>query len=421
MVAEKRRDVAQRTHCGSTMTAGPHHRIQAETVQMGYNRGAEGKDVFNSGLRIGRIFGIPIYLHVSWFLIFALITVSIAGYYAQTYANWSEWQRWVLGIITSFLFFGSLLFHELAHSVVALHYRIPVVSITLFVFGGLARIGREPSQAKQEFNIAVAGPLSSYLLAGIFYGFEQLTPGVEMAGALFGWLAFINFALATFNLVPGFPLDGGRILRAIVWGWTKDYTRATRFASRGGQLFAYLLILLGIVVTLQGAWGSGLWLVFIGWFLLSAAQEGYAQVAIRNTLRGLRVGDVMSSELPTVARSISLEEYVQELLRTGRRCHLVVGDGQLLGLMTVHALNRIPREDWSRTSVQAVMLPREKIHWTAPEEPVLGILERMQSEDVNQMPVVDGSRVVGLVSRDTILRVLQTRLELGKMGELAEH
>lgn len=377
--------------------------------------------MFSSGLKIGRIFGIPIYLHASWFLIFALITLSIAGYYAQTYASWSEWQRWGLGVITSFLFFGSLLFHELAHSVVALHYRIPVISITLFVFGGLARIGREPSNAKQEFNIAVAGPLSSYLLAGIFYALQQLAPGVETASALFGWLAFINFTLATFNLVPGFPLDGGRILRAIVWGLTQDYSKATRFASRGGQVFAYVLILMGIVVTLQGTWGSGLWLVFIGWFLLSAAQESYAQVAIRNTLRGLRVADVMSTELPIVPRNISLEEYVQELLRTGRRCHLVVGDGQLLGLMTVHSLNQVPREDWPRTAVQAAMLPRERILWAGPNEPVLGILERMQSEDVNQMPVVDGNRVVGLVSRDTILRVLQTRLELGKLGELTEH
>ncbi|MCL6566195.1 MAG: site-2 protease family protein [Acidobacteriia bacterium] len=377
--------------------------------------------MFSSGLKIGRIFGIPIYLHASWFLIFALITISIAEYYAQLNAAWTPWQRWVLGIITSILFFGSLLFHELAHSVVALRYQIPVISITLFVFGGLARIGREPHNAKQEFAIAIAGPISSYMLAGMFHGLERVAQGTEMAAALLNWLALINFVLATFNLVPGFPLDGGRILRAAVWGWTQDYTKATRIASRGGQLFAYLLILLGIVGTLQGNLGSGLWLVFIGWFLLSAAQESFAQVAMRNSLRGVRVGDVMSTELPMVARDLSLEGYVQELLRTGRRCHLVVGDGELLGLMTVHALNRVPREDWARTSVQAVMLPPERIHWAAPEEPVLGLLERMQNEDVNQMPVISGGRVVGLISRDTILRVLQTRLELSRLGELAEH
>ena len=179
-------------------------------------------------------------------------------------------------------------------------------------------------------------------------------------------------------------------------------------------MFAYGFIAIGIWFAVGGNWSSGLWLAFIGWFLLMAAQESYAQVAMRNSLRGLRAGDIMTQELPIVPRDATLEEYVQDLLRSGRRCHLVVGDGQLAGLMTVHALNRVPREEWSRTSVQAAMIPRERIHWTRPDEPVLTILERMQSEDINQMPVVMDSRVVGLISRDTILRVLQTRLELDK-------
>lgn len=374
--------------------------------------------LFSSGLKIGRILGIPIYLHSSWFIIFILITLSISSYYSQEHPSWPQWERWALGVVTALLFFGSLLFHELAHSVVALRYRIPVISITLFVFGGIARIGREASNAKQEFNIAVAGPLSSFFLAGAFHGLGLMFQGSEVVVALSGWLAIINFMLATFNLIPGFPLDGGRIFRAIVWAVTKDYTRATRYASRGGQLFAYAFILIGVWQALSGNWAGGLWLAFIGWFLLTAAQESYAQVAMRNSLRGLRAGDIMTEELPTVPRDATLEEYVHDLLRTGRRCHLVVGDGQLVGMMTVHALNRVPREEWPRTSVQAAMIPRERIHWTRPDEPVLSILERMQSEDINQMPVVLDSRVVGLISRDTILKVLQTRLEL---GELAEH
>lgn len=370
---------------------------------------------FASGLRIGSVLGIPIYLHASWFIIFALITFSLVHYAGQQQPELSALLRLVLGVSTSLLFFGSILFHELAHSVVALHYRIPVISITLFVFGGLARIGREPTRAIQEFNIAVAGPISSFLLAGLFYVLYVLAAGMGTVAALCGWLALINFVLATFNLIPGFPLDGGRILRAAVWAWTGSYVRATRFASRSGQFFAYLLILGGILVGFQVNLISGLWLAFIGWFLLTAAQESYAQVALRDSLRGLRAADVMTQELPVVPRELTLEEYVQELLRTGRRCHLVTGDGQLVGLMTVHALNRVPREDWARTSVQAAMLPRDRIYMTAPEEPVLAILERMQTEDVNQMPVVAGDRVVGLISRDTILRVLQTRLELGKL------
>ncbi len=375
--------------------------------------------VRGSGIKLGRILGIPIYLHPSWFIIFALITFSLATQFASQHPHWSRAQHWSVGILTSLLFFGSVVFHELAHSVVALRYLIPVVSITLFVFGGVARIGREPASARQEFNIALAGPLSSYLLAVGFWLLTRVFPSSEMLGALAGWLAQINLGLATFNLVPGFPLDGGRILRALVWGVTGDYARATRFASRGGQLLAYVLIVAGIWQSLTGGFVGGLWLAFIGWFLLTAAQESYTQVAIRGALEGLRAADIMSQDLPSVSRSISLEDYVHELLRTGRRCHLVVDDGQLLGMMTVHALNRVPREDWAATSVQAAMLPREQIRWAAPEEPVLGLLERMQSEDINQMPVLAGGppwRVVGIITRDSILRVIRTRTEVGVLA-----
>lgn len=372
--------------------------------------------VRGSGMKIGRILGIPIYLHPSWFIIFALITFSLATQFASQHPHWTQSQHWILGILTSLLFFCSVVFHELAHSVIAQHYRIPVVSITLFVFGGVARIGKEPGSAKQEFNIAVAGPVSSYLLAAGFWLLTRVFPSREMLGALAGWLAQINLALATFNLVPGFPLDGGRILRAIVWGITGDYTRATRFASRGGQLLAYVLILTGIWQSLTASFVGGLWLAFIGWFLLTAAQESYAQVAIRGALRGLRADDIMSRELPTIGRDISLEEYGHEVLRTGRRCHLVVTDGELMGLMSVHVLNRVPHENWASTSVQAAMIPREQIHWTAPEEPVLSLLERMQNEDINQMPVVTAGQVVGLVSRESILRVVQTHAEVGLTG-----
>jgi Zn-dependent protease/predicted transcriptional regulator len=372
-----------------------------------------------SGIRIGRILGIPIYLHPSWFIIFALITVSLATQFANQHPRWSQAQHWSLGVLTSLLFFCSVLFHELSHSVVALHYRIPVVSITLFVFGGVARIGREPSRAQQEFNIAVAGPVSSYMLAAGFWLLGRAFPSSEMLTALAGWLAQINAWLATFNLAPGFPLDGGRILRALVWGRTGDYTRATRAASRGGQLLAYVMIVAGIWQSLTSNFVGGLWLAFIGWFLLTAAQESYAQVAIRGALEGLRAADIMSRELPAVGRATSLEDYVHEMLRTGRRCHLVMEDGELQGLMTVHALNRVPREDWAVTSVQAAMVPRAQIRLAAPEEPVLALLERMQSEDINQMPVVADSgspgagRVVGIVTRDSILRVIRTRTEMG--------
>jgi Zn-dependent protease/predicted transcriptional regulator len=369
------------------------------------------------GIKVFRVLGIPIYLHPSWFIIFALITLSLSTQFANQHPQWTPAQHWSLGVLTSVLFFMSVLLHELSHSVIALYYKIPVVSITLFVFGGLARIGREPSSAKKEFNIAVAGPISSFLISLFFYTLTRVFPESLMMGSLAGWLFKVNFALAAFNLVPGFPLDGGRILRALVWGATGDFTRATRFASRSGQFFAYAMILGGVVISLRGGgFFSGLWLAFIGWFLLTAAQSSYAQVAIHDALIGLHATDVMQTDLPIIAGDISLEEYGHEVLRTGRRCHLVVRDGKLHGLMSVHTLNRIPREEWVASSVQSAMIPGNQIHWAKPEEPAIVLLERMQSEDINQLPVVSEDKVNGMVTRESLLRVIRNRAELGQMN-----
>jgi Zn-dependent protease/predicted transcriptional regulator len=377
------------------------------------NRGA--------GLRIGKILGIPIYLHSTWVFIFAAITYIIASQFKQEHPLWTDTQHWAVGVLTSLLFFASVLFHELSHSVVAQHYKIRVVSITLFLFGGLARIEREPSKAIQEFNIAIAGPLASGLLAGGFFVLTLLFPFSQAVGALATWLCRTNAALAVFNLLPGFPLDGGRIFRAIVWGVTKNFEKATRVAGASGKLIAYAMILLGAWGAFHGFVQDGLWTAFIGWFILNAAQESVAQVAIRETLLGLRAADVMSKEVPTAPGHITLEEYSSEVLRTGRRCHLVVNDDRLVGMMNVHTLNSVPRGEWAHNSVQAAMIPRDKILWTSPDEPLLKLLERLLSADVNQMPVVSGSsdgapQIVGIVTRDSILRVMQTRSELGPLA-----
>ncbi len=373
------------------------------------------------GLKIGRILGIPIYVHPSWVIIFALITFSLAIQFAQLHPQWSTAQHWTLGILTSVLFFGSVVFHELSHSVIAQHYKIRVVSITLFIFGGVARIGRDPSKAIQEFNIAIAGPLASGFLAGAFFGLTVVFPDSQMVGALAKWLWQTNAGLALFNLLPGFPLDGGRIFRAIVWGFTKDFSKATRIAAGSGKLVAYTMILFGAGIAFKGYFTQGIWIAFIGWFLLNAAQESVAQVAIRESLAGLSAADVMSHEVPTVDGNLSLEEYSAEVLRTGRRCHLVLSNGRLVGMMNVHMLNAVPREEWVHNSVQAAMIPRDKILWAAPEEPLMRLLERLLSADINQMPVVSGSgdgavQIVGMITRDSILRVIQTRSELGSLA-----
>jgi Zn-dependent protease/predicted transcriptional regulator len=366
------------------------------------------------GIQIGRIYGIPIFLHSTWFFIFGLIAFSFVSEYEALHLNIPTSRLWGLGLMTSVLFFGSLVFHEMAHSVVAKHYKIPVVSITLFVFGGIARISRDPSRAIEEFNIAVAGPVSSFLLAGGFWMVYRAAGSNAVLQVLAGSLSWINLRLALFNLLPGFPLDGGRIFRAIVWGVTKDFSRATRIASRSGQVVACGLIAYGVVSAVNGYKGSGdmiqgMWFVFIGWFLLNTARQSRAQADARGALEGLRVADIMSAELPTIGREISLEDYAREILRTGRRAHLVVAHEQLVGLMTAEALHSVPQTDWDVTSVQAVMLPKEKLHWAAPEEPALSLLDRMRTIGMQQMPVIAGGSVVGIVTRDSILRVLQTR------------
>jgi Zn-dependent protease/predicted transcriptional regulator len=377
-----------------------------------------------SSLRIGRILGIPIYIHASWVIIFVLITMSLGAQFTQQHPQWTSVQHWSVGVLTSLLFFGSILFHELSHSVVARIYKIRVDSITLFVFGGVARIANDPTKAIQEFNIAIAGPISSLFLGGVFYALTLFFPYGTMTGALAVWLAGINATLAVFNLLPGFPLDGGRIFRAIVWGITKDFTRATKAAGASGKLVAYGMIIFGAGYAISTRHWEALWYAFIGWFLLNAAQDSVAQVAIRETLSGLHAADVMSQEVPIVPREISLEDYSQEVVRTGRRCHLVVTNERLVGMMNIHALNSVPRDEWAHMSVQAVMIPRDKILWAKPEEPLLGLLERLLAADINQMPVVssgendesNGAHIIGMITRDSILRVMRTRAEVGPLA-----
>jgi Zn-dependent protease/predicted transcriptional regulator len=381
------------------------------------------------GFRVARILGIPIYIDFSWILVFGLIAFFISGNFGAQHPNWTVTETWTVGILTTVLFFASVVFHELAHSVVAQGYKIKVLSITLFIFGGLARISREPSKAIQEFNIAAAGPLASGFLAVLFFSLTLFFPGNPMVGALATLLWRSNLMLALFNLLPGFPLDGGRIFRSMVWGATKDFLRATQLAGASGKMIAFAMIVIGIgsIVSdsLAGLLASvgvgrlgGAWFALIGWYLLNAAQASVAQVTIRGALSGLSATDVMSQEVPTIPANMNLEEYSNEVLRTGRRMHIVTMDDRLVGLMNVAALNKVSRDEWNMNSVQAVMVPRDKIIWASPEEPLQRLLERLLAADVNQMPVVshgeDGAaHIVGIVTRDAILRVIQTRSELG--------
>jgi Zn-dependent protease len=374
--------------------------------------------MIGQSFRLMTIRGIEVGIHYSWFIIFFLITLSLTSRFASQHPHWTLAEHYAVGIATSLLFFASILLHELAHSFVALAKRIPVRSITLFVFGGVAQIGREPDRPMTEFQIAVAGPLASGALAAGFGAFAVLAGDeFERLAALAGWLSWINFILAVFNLVPGFPLDGGRIFRAVLWHVTGSFHKATRIAAGTGQTIGYVFIFFGIWTIFAVNWFSGLWMAFIGWFLLSAAQASVFQVSVRSALGGLTAGDIMAGDCPTIGGRESVADLVdQQILRTGRRCFMVVDGDQLQGLVTLHHVKTVPREQWAATPVEAVMLPAARLKAVGPGTRLLDVLAVLEQQDVNQVPVMEDGRLLGIITRDHLLRVLSAKMELDAPG-----
>jgi Zn-dependent protease len=379
---------------------------------------ATGKTM-QAQIKLGRIFGIEIGLHYSWLIIALLVVLSLVGQFYATNPKWGAPVIWATAIITGLLFFTAILLHELSHAAVAKGRGLPVRSITLFALGGLALIEKESNDAKTEFWVGVVGPLASVLIGLVCLGLA-LALGWTPAGephtplmAMLMWLGVINIGLALFNLIPGFPLDGGRVLRAVIWWATGDAARATRIAARVGQFVAFAFIVFGIMRFFGGAGFGGLWLTFIGWFLLEAARASYAQVAINESLRGARVGDVMTRDYPVVEGQTNLQAFVDgQLLRTGHRCFIVEENGRAVGLVTPHEIKEVERERWPSVTVQEVMRPLDKLRTVKPSTAVAEVLELMGREDVNQLPVLQDDHLTGIISRSHILRLLQTRAEL---------
>lgn len=374
--------------------------------------------MIGQSVKLTKIRGIDVGVHYSWFIIFVLITFSLTARFTSEHPQWTTVEHYAVGIATSLLFFVSILLHELAHSFVALAKGIPVRSITLFVFGGVAQIGREPDRPMTEFQIAIAGPMASALLAVGFGAVEYLAGDqFERLSALASWLSSINLILAVFNLVPGFPLDGGRIFRAVLWHMTGSLTKATRIAAGTGQGIGYALIFFGIWIGFTGNWFSGLWLAFIGWFLMNAAQESVVQVSVRSTLSGLVAEDVMSRDCPIVPARMALAELVREhILRTGQRCFIVVDGSRLEGLVTLHQIKAVPQERWAQVSVGEAMTPVSQLRIVAPDQPLIEVLRLLEGQDINQAPVVAGDRLLGMITRDRLLRVLASKMELDVPG-----
>jgi Zn-dependent protease len=367
---------------------------------------------------LGRIFGIQFRIHYSWFIIFVLITVSLSWqYFPYTYPEWSAPTYWLTGIATSLLFFASVVAHELAHSLVARANDIPVKSITLFLFGGVAHMTREASRHGAEFRMALAGPVASLVIGGLFFVLHLLVQSVnEPVAALTFWLARINVVLALFNLIPGFPLDGGRVFRSLLWRFSGNYQRATRIAFEVGRGVGYLFVAGGVILMFlyRESWFNGLWLAFIGIFLTYMATASYRQTQWQAALMGVKVADVMKTTCPVISPYVTISRVVQDYIFVGgHQCFMVTDGGELKGILTLRNIKSVDQKTWDTTAVGDVMTPAEQLRVVRMDEEVLSVLEQMEEYGISQMPVGSEGRVIGLVTRDDVLRLLYTRSKLG--------
>lgn len=367
-------------------------------------------------LHIGKIFGISIDINYSWLILLVLLTFSLAvGWFQLMYRDWPSVVYWIVALIAALLLFVSVLVHELAHSFVAKARGVPVSSITLFVFGGVSNIEQEPPNAKTEFLITVVGPLTSFVIAAVSWLLAlAVRPFNVYLDAILFYLAVANLLLGIFNLIPGFPLDGGRVLRSIIWGVTGSLQTATTWATRVGQAVAYLFIIWGIFQLFTGNFLGGIWIAFIGWFLLSAAQAANSQVQLQYLLKGVTVADVMNRSPQTVPGDITVEQFVEDYaLSRGIRTALVTEDGQLQGLVTLADLSRVPRDTWGQELVERAMVPLDRVHAVAPGQSLNDVLPILAKYDLNQVPVVQDGHVVGVLSRDRIMQYIEIRREVG--------
>jgi Zn-dependent protease len=365
--------------------------------------------------RIGRIFGIDFYVDSSWFVILILFTWILAtSYFPSQLPNWPPLRLWIFGLLTSVIVFASVLAHELAHSLVAIKHGVTVKSITLFILGGVAQISSEPREPLQEFVMAVVGPLTSFILSAFFFLGSLVGLFVSPAlVAIMSYLALINLVLGLFNLLPGFPMDGGRVLRALVWKATGDLKKATKIASVSGQVFAFVLMGLGIFQVLMGGL-SGLWLVFVGWFLHSAAVRSYQQVRVETRLKGVSAGELMNENFKTIPSDLTVAQLVDDyIFKRKERVFVVTDEGQLQGIVCLEDVKATPRSEWPRTTAGNIMTPRVELKSVTPETSGEDVLKSLAEKDVHQVPVMIGDRVAGLIRRSDVLRYIKLRDDLG--------
>jgi Zn-dependent protease/CBS domain-containing protein len=384
-----------------------------------------------SGFRAARLFGIDIFIDWSWLLIFLLVTWNLAAsIFPAVHPSWSPALNLILALAASLLFFGSVLAHELAHSIVATWRGLPVRSITLFIFGGVSNIEREPASPGTEFLVAIVGPLTSLVLGAVLLmlgavlagnlhppggNVTQLLAGLGPVATLLLWLGPVNIVLGVFNLVPGFPLDGGRVLRSILWAISHNLGLATRWATWVGQAMAWLLIVAGIAMAFGYQlpfFGSGivggLWLAFIGWFMNNAASQSYQHVVVEDMLRGVPVARLMRANTPSVASNFPVSRLVDDyLMRDEDSAFPVVEGDRLVGLVSLEDVQKVPRQAWDTTLVSQIMTPASQLDLVSPREEVSAALSKLAQRDTSQLPVLEGGHLVGMLRQRDVMRWLQ--------------
>jgi Zn-dependent protease/predicted transcriptional regulator len=387
-----------------------------------------------SGFRIGRVFGIDIRVDWSWLFIFALVTWNLSNLFSQSHSGWSSSLIWGLALLAALLFFASVLGHELAHSLIAKAQGVPVRNITLFMFGGVSNIQRDPESAGGEFWMALVGPLTSLVLGSILLligssavgqisrmtNATQIVAQLSPLTTLVLWLGSINLTLGIFNLIPGFPLDGGRVLRSILWAISGNLHRATRWASAVGQLIAWAMILsgIGMIFGLQipffgTGFVSGVWLAFIGWFLNSASAQSYRQLVVHDILEQASVDRVMRTDPPTVPANSSVGALVHDhVMGTDDYGFPVLDGGRLAGVVTLDDVRKIARDQWDTVTVREIMTPSDRLVTVSPEEDAAEALDKLAQNDVRQLPVVRGGELIGLLRRRDVIKWLQLHSEM---------
>lgn len=372
------------------------------------------------GIRLFKVFGIEISLDFSWFIIFFLVTWSLAkGYFPFKYPFFTSGTYWMMGLFSSLLLFIAVLLHELSHSVVANHNDLNIKGIKLFVFGGIAQLSKEPPSARVEFDVAIAGPICSFILHFIFKGAARWLSFILPGGAqhpvvaILGYLAFINVFLGIINLIPAYPLDGGRVLRAFLWARTNNLKKATAFASNMGKFFALFLIFIGFMATIRGEL-AGLWWVFIGMFLYSAARMGYEHVLIRDALAGSLVRDVMSTNVIVVDGRLTLDKIVEDyFFRYHHSSFPVNENGEFKGVLDLRRIKEIPPEKWAHTSAGSVVNPINPHAVITFREKTSSALARLGEYEFEHLIVMDKNKLVGIVTRRDIMKLLKLKMNLG--------